>query len=319
MVAKRFVIKHPDVRRLTPSDVIKLVLGDYTGRQYANGERQASWKALKRDLSALKPRRFLGVVRAALKKNHLVSVPLSICTNQYGFSYGQQGWHYWRDLAIQFMKEPGIPIEEMRFFKFFQRCQAPSFTHVMTLHNVGLRESLPEIPFGSYPWGISDSFSAIDPHRFHGVIGDRANQRFMWHEWGPDTKEVLRKEFAVTVRLLKSIQEQGYRPRILSRNSPFPQGLILVNLSGEVRFTQVSGAHRLAVLSALGHDRVIVQLDLARYPPILEEDVDSWLYVKSGLISRSAALDLFHLYFLIDGTERAEALGVLKGSEAVLK
>lgn len=60
-------------------------------------------------------------------------------------------------------------------------------------------------------------------------------------------------------------------------------------------------------LSALGYDKVIVMLDPYRYPPILEEDIDSWPYVQSGLIDRIDAYKLFQLYFILDGSERARA------------
>ena len=82
--------------------------------------------------------------------------------------------------------------------------------------------------------------------------------------------------------------------------------MILKNKSGKVRFIQMDGAHRFAVLSALGYDRVIVKLDIDRYPPIFEEDIERWPYVQSGLISRTDALQLFQLYFTLNGNERAK-------------
>jgi hypothetical protein len=104
------------------------------------------------------------------------------------------------------------------------------------------------------------------------------------------------------VSLLNSVNLNGYKPRL--SNYSFPEVVILQNKLGEVRFTQMDGAHRLAILSALGYERVIVKLDMERYPPILEDDVENWPYVKSGLINRADALKLFNLYFKLDGTER---------------
>ena len=244
-------------------------------------------------------------------RNYLVSVPLTLCTNQYAFSYGSHGWHYWRDLVIQFREDPDNSIEQMRYYKFFQRCQTSSYTCLMSFHDENLRANLPRLPFGSYPWGNFDSQFSPDTDRFDDTSKDRSNQNYMWFETGSTVDKVLRKEFEVTVRLLKSIVRIGYRPKITSRNSPFPVCTILKERSGDVRFVQMSGAHRLAVLSALGHTRAVVQFDLDRYPPILEEEVENWPYVRNGLISKSAALRFFNLYFSLNGTERASALGCI--------
>src|SRR5659263_671899 len=62
-----------------------------------------------------------------------------------------------------------------------------------------------------------------------------------------------------------------------------------------------------AILSALGYDRIVVTLYPNRYPPILEKDIENWPYVRSGLISRTDASKLFQLYFILNGRERTNS------------
>lgn len=303
------VFSHPEIRRLGPKDLAKFILGDHTGCRQNNEGHEDLWMTIRRDLQAAMPRRLLGLLRAALSRNLLMSVPLSLCTNQYAFAYGPEGWHYWRDLAMQIISEPDIQMGKMRFYKFFQRCHSRSYTQLMTFHKQREMTGLPEVPFGSFPWGAFDRFAVIDPNRFVDTSEDRKSQNFMWFEIGPSIDSVLSKEFSLTVELLQSIRKTGYRPHFSNLN--FPTGTFLVDNDGDVRFVQVSGAHRLAVLSALGHDRVVVRLDKDRYPPVFKENVDRWTYVQSGLISRTAALDFFDLYFAQNGIERASALGCI--------
>jgi hypothetical protein len=233
-------------------------------------------------------------------RGNLVSVPLNLCTNQTAFSYGNQGWHWIQDLANEVMFKPNIPMEETRFYQFFQHVQCNSYTQAMTFFNVSLMENLPRIPFGSFPWGHFDREVVIDPDKFF----DTSKDLFLWFETGPAIDDALRKEFDRTVTLLTSIKLNRYN--LSFSKFQFPSVAILKNKSGKVRFLNADGAHRFAVLSALGYDRVVVRLIPERYPPILEEDIEMWPFVQSGLISKIHASMLFQLYFTLDGSERAQ-------------
>lgn len=238
-------------------------------------------------------------------RGNLLSVPLNLCTNQTAFSYGNQGWHWIIDLAIEVMFKPDIKLEETRFYRFFQYNNYSSYTQAMTFFSESLMESLPKIPFGSFPWGHFDRDIFIDPTKFFDTTKDFN----LWLETGQRINDDLRNEFNRTVALLTSIEQNGYRPSFSS--DQFPEVVIIRNKFGNLRFLNVDGAHRFAVLSALGFDRVVVRLSPNRYPPILEEDIVKWPYVQSGLISRTDALVLFQLYFTLNGSERAKILDSL--------
>jgi len=298
------------IRPLQALDLLKLVIGDYTGQRKSNMESERLLTTVKRNLSALKPTRFVLLLRA-IKRRSLVSVPLDMCTNQYAFSYGNRGWHYWRSLVTEVLKWPEIPIEHTCCYRFVQQCKAHTYTELMAFHNQELVDRLTKLPFGSYPWGDLFGLAKINPMRFPDMKDVRISQNFMWFERGPSVDAVLRKEHKRLVWLLNRILEGGYRP-ISHGTGSFPVGTILVSRSGDVRFVQVDGAHRLGILSALGHRKVVVQLDPDRYPFVFEAEAGAWPYVRSGLLSEADAHELFQMYFSNNGTERAQALGCLE-------
>ncbi|MCP4415633.1 MAG: hypothetical protein GY805_03360 [Chloroflexi bacterium] len=312
-------MNNPAIYRVSPLSAMGMILKSYKPNYEAN--RQTSRKATISDSWTIARNDFLRPFKMALKgksifllpfqlalKGDLVSAPLSLCVNQYAFSY-KKGWHYFRDLATELIHEPGIPLQETRFYKFFQRCQCPTYTQLMTFHCEDMNGAFPELPFGSYPWGNFDQKVVIDPYQFRDTSEVRRTQQFMWFETGTTIDDVLHKEYSRIATLLNSIQSNGYR--ISMSRYRFPKATMLMNRSGEARFIQQDGAHRLSVLSALGYERVVVQLNSYYHPAMLEENIADWPYVQGGLVSQSTALRFFQLYFTLDGTERAKALGCL--------
>ncbi len=301
------ILLDPEIHRLTPLDVMKLIYKYYrTGK--SNQKFPASQNAIAGFLQRAKLmiyffRAFTMLPIAAFKGN-LISVPLDRCTNQYAFSYGNKGWHWNIDLATQVLSRPDIPVEETRYYRFFHNINCSSYTQLMTFHSTDLKQSLPELPFGSFPWGHFDRNIVIDPSRFY----DTSEDLIKWYKTGAKINDNFIKEFHKTIALLKSIKLNGFN--LSFSKYQFPTVVLLKNKRGKVRFLNVDGAHRFAVLSALGYDRVVVRLDTYSYPPILEEDIENWPYVHSGLISRTDASKLFQLYFIQNGSERAKALNL---------
>jgi hypothetical protein len=130
----------------------------------------------------------------------------------------------------------------------------------------------------------------------------------MWFERGDSVHEVCEREYNHTLRIFRSISRHGYK---ISKNMTVPVAKVLINSRGELRFVQADGAHRLGILSALGYDRVTVQMDFDHFPIVNEENIRDWTYVKSGLVKQEEAKRLFDLYFSQDGSERAGHLGVI--------
>ena len=288
------------IRHLTLLDATKFIWNDYITKDANAGQNQP--KANRDSITSQN----VGKLFLSAMKGKLLYVPISLCTNQYAFSYGVNGWHYFRDLANELIHNPSVELEKTRFYRFFHNIKCFSYTKLMTLHCERLTESLPTIPFGSFPWGNYECGSSINSNYFHDTSLDRSTQNFMWFETGAEVHDILVAEFNHILKLLESLRSQGYKP-IFSKYD-FPEVSILKNSLAEVRFTQIDGAHRLAILAALGYERVVVKLDVQRYPPVYEDDVDDWPYVKSGLMRRDDALRLFRLYFDLDGTERVNFL-----------
>ncbi len=247
----------------------------------------------------------INVTKLFLKKN-LISVPIEDCSNQYAFSYGDNGWHYFKDLAIQIINNPDVNYTKTKYYKFFNNCNCSSYSSLMTLHDQYLRSNLPDIPFGSYPWGSFDSRENLSYEDFKDKSKNRKMQYYMWFESGCDFQKVLHREYKAIFDLIKSIIVNGYNPKYSCYMLPI--AVIMKKKSGEVKIIQRDGAHRLSVLSALGFKRITMQLDPIRYPPILEEDVGNWFYVKNGLITKLHALKIFELYFQLNGKERKNIL-----------
>ncbi len=283
------ILSDSEIRQLSPLDAMKLIYKDFRERKG-------------KDIFFLGA--FIIMLIAALKGN-LISVPLDRCTNQYAFSYGKKGWHWNIDLAAQVISRSDTPVEETRYYRFFQNVDCSSYTQLMTFHNPALMQSLPDLPFGSFPWGHFDRDIVIDSSRFYDTPCETLK---MWYKNCVKVNDNFINEFHKTVALLQSIRLNGYNLSY-SAYQP-PTTVVLKNNSGEIRLLNMDGAHRLAILSALGYDRIVVMLDTLRSPPILEDDIENWPYVRSGLISRKDASRLFQLYFIQDGSERAKALNL---------
>lgn len=234
----------------------------------------------------------------------LLNIPVELCCNQYAFSYGPAGWHYWKCL-IQSYLETEQPVQKQPWFRFINHIVQPDFSRLMTFHDPKLSLHAGNIPFGSYPWGASSALAKPDPQQFVDTSRDLGSQNYMWFESGPRVEQLCLSEFSRTIRLLHSVLTTGYR----CFRPPLVRPLIRAN--GEVRFVSFDGAHRLATLAAIGCGHVIVATDNKLLPPIHEEDADNWLYVKSGLIDKQTALLVFGLYFQLNGRERAQFAGVL--------
>jgi hypothetical protein len=287
--------------------------------------RLVDWKANWRDLGRLgrhpilAMRRIGSLVNAAVR-GEIVCVPAELCINGFAYSFGRNGWQYYRDLAEELLDNPAVALEETRFHRFFREVRATSLTEMLSFHDPKLTASLPRLPYGAYPWGPQEWYRVrVNPHRLY----DRSRMprrtsscpstkpgftEFLFYEKSPEVDRVIGREFDKLSSLIRSFAESGYRP-FLGRN-PLPSAVRLVSKSGETRFLVKDGNHRLAVLAAFGCERVWLRLDRRRFRPVFEAEASMWPWVRSGLLDMDDARRLFHLYFELDGSERARALGV---------
>lgn len=274
-------------------------------------------------------RRIAALARTAIR-DRLVPVPVRLCMDVHAFGYGEPGWHPYRSLAEELHADPRRPLEETRFARFVHRLHVSTYTDLMTFHDRALAARLPELPFGSYPWGTLEwDPVTIDPRRFHrradwvlprrdpwsalhapagGVVAERRPVEL----YDPPTagSQPLQIHARKVAAILRSVEGQGYRA-LLGKSYPVPTVAVLARGgSAEVRYLLQDRTHFLGVLAALGCTEAWVRIDARRFPIVWEAEIDEWPWVRSGLLEREAARTLFRLYFRLDGRERARALGV---------
>jgi hypothetical protein len=271
---------------------------------------------------------------AYLRTGRVRRLPFDLITNEYGFSFGENGWNYLRDLAAQLSEDTHLPLEQTAYFAFFrhERVRAvETLEDVLFLHDP---ERVSELGrgfyLGSYPWGdlVSggpwgrryDQDTGKDTRDLYGY---RANP---WHQ--PGDEHALAVDADATRAVVASLRN-GYRPWWHAR---LPEVTMLVRRDGEFRAMRYDGQHRLAVLAEQGREQVRVLVPslgtmanaVASWPSnspfvepvrrgeliVREDEVEAWPYVRAGCCSREHALAIFAAYFEHDGRERREALGI---------
>ncbi len=119
----------------------------------------------------------------------------------------------------------------------------------------------------------------------------------------PSTSQAIDGEFNRVRRLLRSIQDQGYRPELYGDI----QGYFL-QLDGEYRFVVKGGKHRAAALTHLGFESIPVRMR-PLFPRVIDgERVREWPFVRSGQMSADFALAVMRRYFEFDGTQQRDRI-----------
>lgn len=246
-------------------------------------------------------------------------LPISALTDEYAFSYGAGGWHYFRALLAEYDRHPTVDPRRTTFYQFFQHERVRSVRYledILFFHDRGGRwdDDGHHFFFGTYPWGDwgkTESTVGGTPwgyyydrlHRAHtrDLYGYRRNP---WYE--PGDPYPLDVEWKQTIRLYHALR-RGYFPLL---HGSLPSVILLVRRDGQIRAVRRNGNHRLSILAHLGHQRVTVWIAPDSVEEVRESEVDDWYYVKRGICSRQHALAIFNAYFELNGRERVEALGI---------
>lgn len=220
----------------------------------------------------------------------IVEVPIDICMNPLGFSFGPGGWHHLVALLKEYDQNPYLHPEESVLYRFYQKYQPLDMGEL--LDQIGYSPSF-RPPFFVYPWG---SFKASTYYK-GATPKNQRNSRFS----GPADEWRLNTDFCQTIRLYQQIKKEGYRPWIRD----FIGGVFLQSASGEQRYVVLDGNHRVAVLAHLGMRQVRTAYLKGHFKIIHELEVDEWHYVRNGMCSRADALAYFHAFFQLSGRERS--------------
>lgn len=268
-----------------------------------------------------------------LSSGTLKRIPTELITNEFAFSFGADGWNYFRALVTEYEAQPNISLENSTFFRFFQDERVRSIRYlndVLFLHEPSKRGDGFKFYLGTYPWGDHVAggpwghyFDRVARLQTRDLYGYRNN---LWYQ--PGDRYPIESEWKKTVELYHSIKS-GYRP---FRARELPEVTLLMRRDGQIRAVRYNGQHRICVLSHLGYERITVLIpsstaiskDLATWPTVSslpkvvhereiivrEADVERWPYVQQGLCSRDQALEIFHAFFALNGRERIAYLGL---------
>lgn len=222
----------------------------------------------------------------------LLEVPIEICTNPLGFSFGKQGWHYLIETLKQYDACAGLKLRDSVLFQYHQHYQPISMFDLVS-HKSNL------IKFRSaifvFPWG---DFTVVGQER-----GAAPKNQFASRFCGPSSVDLIEADFHNLINLYNDIKERGYRP--WSKRGGFIGGTLLVRNDGIARYVVLQGNHRMAILSHLGIDQVLTRYIRGNLRLVSEDNVNDWYYVKIGACSIQDALAYFNVFFEINGTERA--------------
>jgi hypothetical protein len=252
-------------------------------------------------------------------KRKLIRLPISTLTDEYAFSYGPDGWHYFRALLAEYERNRDVDPEQTSFYRFFCHERVRSIRYledVLFLHDEDRRAPTDgfRFYFGTYPWGgwgkdegtvggkpWGHHYDRVEKTCTRDLFGFRRNP---WYQ--PGDTYPLDIEWNQTIKLYHSLL-QGYFPLAYGT---LPSVVLLVRRNGAIRAVRRNGNHRLSILSHLGRKSVTVWIAPDSIEVVREADVDQWYYVERGLCSREHALDVFNAFFDLTGRERIEYLGL---------
>jgi len=110
------------------------------------------------------------------------------------------------------------------------------------------------------------------------------------YAWGPVSPEKGALEFAALTRLAENMRRNGVK----RFNGEDPLRVHILRSGGEMRAICHMGNHRLAAMTALGEESVLVW----PHPTIIDRrDVEMWLGVVQGVFTREQALTVFDQFF----------------------
>lgn len=231
------------------------------------------------------------------RRNELYEIPIAICTNPMGFSFGYQGWNYLVEQLKEFDKKKDIAVKDSILAAFHRLYQPKDMSELPIL--AGYSVTFKPCLF-IYPWG---SFH-IEKSQIGGVIKNACNSRF----YGPSSLELVDRDFSNLKKLYISIKKHGYNPWYFKNDFIF--GVFLEKIDGRKQFVVLQGNHRLAILAHLGYQQVLVRRVADYYEYLREDELSEWFYVKSGECSKEDARAYFDAFFKLNGSERAKRIGL---------
>ncbi len=234
-------------------------------------------------------------------------VPTAWCRNVSLFGFGPGAFDAWEATARQLVGTPDVPPEETvlaRYFERFVPASAADRLFFAPERDVSRGSPLLEVSAADtlyfWPWSLSvQRWPASAPEglrlRSHGPVGPEVVELEVWR----------------LKRLVASVRKHGFRP-------PPNDGVRgqLLHAQGRTLFLIRSGFHRVAVLSALGHEEVPVRFAAGMQRLVTLDQLPTWPLVRQGLFTPREAELIVERLFTEDGREMAARLGLSEHAAA---
>lgn len=236
-------------------------------------------------------------VHSSPDRPFVIEVPLSDCLGlmPVAFRCDRKGGHPFVDTLVGVIGGRLGGYAGSPLWAYYRDWQPATAADVLGVEGASVLRWMP--PLGSpLPW---DRLTPDDHLRLWSDIARRDYQEngfdlsvdAGWKGWGPMREAAGAAEFARLCRTLRAIRRRGYRRHNAYDGDIAGQALCH---GGRIRFALGPGQHRVAALSALGHEDIPLRCD----PHFIRrEDVDRWPNVRRGIYSREQALAVFDRVF----------------------
>jgi hypothetical protein len=239
----------------------------------------------------------------------LVDVPVSVCRGfQYiGMPLAADGPHPFVRTMIEYQKGDCTTYVGSALERYHTSFIPASACEALGLSQSTVSEKLLALrPLQAVlPWWPSEgatAFGSIETarnqiaRRDYTLAGHSGAEQPGVYQHGPFSAEQGQIEFNRLIKVYEAIRADGFR-----RDDSFDgdiRGVALVMSDGSYRIMLHCGQHRASALAALGHHTLPVRLTSPSSASIIRrDDVEFWPYVRTGLFSREAALEVFDRIF----------------------
>jgi hypothetical protein len=231
-----------------------------------------------------------------------ILVDIKDCTSINGFAFGE-GWHFLVETLNQYRNNKNIRYDETALAKYYEYYQPQNLLEALFGEDASDNDLLSLKKFrdpqnAPMPWTPMNLINK----KFKNNQGDYGpKDRFS--NYGIQRMERL-------IKIHNNINENGFNEEEYSDVGDHIKGIMLKN-SNEYRFLVVNGNHRIAALSALGYQKVMVR-SCKKFPAIIDvENIKNWPCVKKGIYSETTAEKIFMHYFEQNGLDKAKNWGIM--------
>jgi len=257
--------------------------------------------------------RNLPVRSVELDLHQLIEFPIEHCLDPLGRPFSVGGGNHWVELLEQYSNDPSLSASQSSLQKYYTSFMIDDALDVLlSTSSSCLGDFRGAVRFcfdqNVLPWTSVAKIERCLARRESLCTQTRPHGEGKGGDyWGPrHSAKSIQEEFERTIGLFNNIRETGYRPwdfRDKYGLFPYPWGVILKKSTG-LRFVVISGKHKLAALSVMGHRSVFVKPPpFMRYardqiPTVIDfESADHWPCVRYGACTVREAQALFTAYF----------------------